>query len=655
MDSLWKLPETGSAGDALAECVAGSRAIGAHPELVLHGGGNSSMKDSVRDITGAQLDVIYVKGSGWDMRTIEPAGFAPMRIDRLRQLLEVDSISDPEMVNELRCALVDAAAPDPSIESLLHALLPHRAVLHSHADAIITLTNQPDPSAHVLELFGDTVVVIPYVMPGFDLAKACAAAWPQSAHAGTVGMVLLNHGLFTFGDTMEEAYLRHIQLITAAEKRIEELRGEADAGASDSAFPASDTVEMASFRKEVSSHAGQPMIVTQDVGDQVSRFVRRADFADLSTRGPATPDHIIRTKRLPLIGEDVDGYVSAYTDYYERHRGGRGMEMLDPAPRVVLSPEHGLRTVGASAKAADAVRDIALTTFDILAAAEAIGRYTALSESDLFEVEYWSLEQAKLRASGPPAPLAGQVALVTGAASGIGLHCARHLATLGASVIGTDIAPGVTTAMSGPHFLGVQVDMTDPGAVQEALHAGVQRFGGVDIVVVAAGVFAQSAPIPAVDSATWDRTVAVNLTSVLTLFGLVHPLLRLSPTYGRVVLIGSKNVAAPGPGAAAYSASKAAVTQLARVAALEWAPDQIRVNTVHPDAVFDTGLWTDELLAERAKRYGVSVDEYKRRNLLSTEVSSDDVAHMVGAMCTAAYRSTTGAQVPVDGGNQRVI
>lgn len=656
MKSRWTAPTAEFGGDALAECVYGSRVLGSHPDLVLHGGGNSSIKDRARDITGASREIIYVKGSGWDMATIAPGGFAPMRLERLRELLGLDQISDPQMVNELRCALVDASAPDPSIESLLHALLPHRAVLHSHADAVVTLSNQLEPAAHVRELYGDSVVVVSYVMPGFDLARTCARLWPEHAHAGTVGMVLLNHGLFTFGETMEVAYARHLELITAAEEYIAERRLRAPVTPSSPVeVEEGDPTALASFRNDVSRAAGRPMIVSRYTSPRVAQFLGRRDVEQVLSRGPATPDHVIRTKCLPLLGTNVQAYADAYEAYYERNRKNRGdVEMLDPAPRVVLGPP-GLRTVGKTAKDADAVRDIALHTLDIIEAGEAIGSYTALPEGDLFDVEYWELEQAKLRLGGPPPPLSGQVALVTGAASGIGLACARHLARLGASIIAVDISDKVCTASDGPGWLGLQADLTDRAALQEALGQGVDRFGGLDIVVVAAGVFAESAPIPEVDERIWDRTLAVNVDSVLALFGQVHSLLRLSPTRARVVLIGSKNVAAPGPGAAAYSASKAAVTQLARVAAIEWAPDGIRVNVVHPDAVFDTGLWTAELLSERASRYGITVEEYKRRNLLSAEVTSDDVAHMVGAMCTEPFAATTGAQVPVDGGNERVI
>jgi rhamnose utilization protein RhaD (predicted bifunctional aldolase and dehydrogenase)/NAD(P)-dependent dehydrogenase (short-subunit alcohol dehydrogenase family) len=660
--SLWQTPIS-DVQSALDECVQGSRALGAHNALVLHGGGNSSIKDSITDVTGVQLDVIYVKGSGWDMATIEPQGFAPLRLTRLLELLTVESITDAALVNELRCALVDASAPDPSIESLLHAMLPHRAVLHSHADVIVSLTNQPDPAAKVTELFGDSVVLLPYVMPGFDLARLANELWPALATENTRGMILLNHGLFTFGETMAEAYSRHLEFISAAEAAVDSEISQVNASTAAARVDSSvEPLTVARLRRAISKHAGRPMIVGHHTGDRMWDFVSRLDLAEIASRGPATPDHIIRTKRLPLVASSVDAaavdnYVADYRAYFERNRSRSKvpLDILDPTPRFILDPEQGMFTVGKTIKDANIVRDIALHTFDVIEAGERLGRYTALPEGELFDIEYWDLEQAKLRMGGAPAALTGQIAVVTGAASGIGRSIAQHLLDLGACVVGLDISVGVTETFCHAGWLGIPLDVRDRDALADALKQTVTRFGGLDILVVAAGIFAESAPITALDSDVWDRTLAINVGSVQTLFALAQPLLAESPDYGRVVVIGSKNFAAPGPGAAAYSASKAALTQLARVAALEWASDGIRVNTVHPDAVFDTALWTPELLAERATKYGVSIDEYKRRNLLSTEVTSLDVASMVGAMVTGTFKSTTGAQVPVDGGNDRVI
>ncbi len=646
--------------DPLDEVVAGSRLLGSNEDLVLHGGGNSSIKGTVTDVTGREVDVLFVKGSGWDLATIERPGFAALRMERLQELLQVDVIPDPVLVNELRCALTDASAPDPSIEALLHALLPHRAVLHSHADTIVTLTNQPDAAAHVRELYGDSVLVVPYVKPGFDLARLCATMWKTHGGEGLSGIVLLNHGLFTFGETMREAYNRHIDLLTRAEAYLGEREAPLPGGDPSLArgcLSVTEAHEFASFRKRLSTAAGRPMVVTASTADSVTEFLSRDDVADLATRGPATPDHIIRTKRIPLIGRDVEGYVADYEAYFDtnQRRSPEALEMLDPTPRVVLDRDWGLVTVGKTLGEADQVRDIAVHTLKILTAGEALGTYTALDAAELFDIEYWDLEQAKLRKAGKRPALQGQTAVVTGAASGIGRGCVAALLEAGANVVGLDVSPSIAEAFTEKNWLGLQLDVRDRDAVERAFAEAASRFGGVDMLVAAAGVFAQSAPIVDVSADEWTRTMQINVDATQTLFAAAHPYLARAVPYGRAILVGSKNLVAPGPGASAYSASKAAATQLARVAALEWASDSIRVNIVHPDAVFDTALWTDELLAERANKYGMSIQEYKQRNLLSTEVTSALVGRLVATMNTEVFQATTGSQIPIDGGNERVV
>jgi rhamnose utilization protein RhaD (predicted bifunctional aldolase and dehydrogenase)/NAD(P)-dependent dehydrogenase (short-subunit alcohol dehydrogenase family) len=633
-------------GDPLGQCVYGSRLLGAQPSLVLHGGGNTSVKTTEPDVFGNPLDVLYVKGSGSDLATIERTGFTALRLDALKALLRLDSLSDARMMNELRAARLDAGAPDPSVESLLHALLPYPAVQHSHADAIVALTEAPDGIAVAERVLGPGIVVVPYVMPGFDLARHCATLDLDDA----TGLVLAHHGLFTFGATTRDAYERHMALIDRASTFLAPYRPQW----TDAPPPRVDRVTIAALRKEISAAAGHPMVVRRTDDARIRGFVTRTDLAEVATRGPLTPDHVIRTKRIPLLGTDVAGYAKAYGGYFEEHRDRRGvpLTMLDPAPRVLLDPAYGMLTAGPRAVDARIAADIYEHTIDVVATAEAVGGYRALSAADLFDVEYWELEQAKLKRAGVRVPFTGEVALVTGAASGIGRACAEALRTNGAAVIGLDRTPYDIDA---PDYLGLTVDVTDTAAVDDALRQGVERFGGVDIVVAAAGVFPAAKPLREFDPTAWRTAMAVNADAIAYLFGAVHPLLALAPGGGRVVVVASKNVPAPGPGAAAYSASKAAVTQLARVAALEWAADGIRVNVVHPDAVFDTGLWTEELLRDRAARYGLPVDEYKRRNLLRVEVTSRRVGELVATLCADPFGATTGAQIPVDGGNERVI
>lgn len=655
MEDRWREEEAAAFAGPLGECVYGSRLLGSEPGLVLHGGGNTSVKTAFADITGRLIDALYVKGSGWDLATIEKEGFAPLPMGRLTELLQLDSLSDLDMMRELSAARLDPSAPMPSVETLLHALLPHPAVQHSHADAIVTLTNTSDGAGLVKEVFGEAAAVVPYVMPGFDLAKEVARMWPETPE-GISGLVLLNHGLFTFGPDARTAYRRHIRLITQAEERLE--RSAPAPVAAGRALPPVPRAELADLRLRISRAAGRAMVVRRHADEGTARFVSRPDLADLARRGPLTPDHVIRTKPHPMIGRDTEAFAAAYRDYFAAQRSRARTEpvMLDPAPRVVLDPEWGMLTAGETAAAAAIAADIYLRTMPVLERAEDhLGGYVPLPPGDLFEVEYWDLEQAKLRRAGEPPPLAGAVAVVTGAASGIGRACAAELLRRGCAVAGLDRDRSVQEAFAGEAWLGLQVDVTDRSAQSRALDRAAERFGGADIVVAAAGTFGTSAPVAGLDAAQRREVMEVNAGAAADLLAEAHPLLALSPIGGRVAVIGSRNVPAPGRGAAAYSASKAALTQLARVAALEWAADGIRVNIFHPDAVFDTGLWTEELLAARAAEYGMTAEQYKTRNLLGREITAADVARAVAEVCGDAFPATTAAQIPIDGGHPGAI
>ncbi len=633
-----------------------SRLLGQDPRLVLHGGGNTSVKLTQTNLFGEAEAILWVKGSGWDLGSIEPAGFAPVRMRQLLSLAALTELSDIDMARELRIGTVDPAAPAPSVESILHAIIPFTYVDHTHADAVLTLTNSVNGAASIERLYGERLLHVPYVMPGFRLAALCADLYPKRRGPQTIGMLLLNHGVFTWGETARESYERMIEVVALAEACIDEQVGGRRRPAAPT--PASYTSgEIAGLRHEISKAAGVPMILQVDDGPSALCFARRPDVAVLSQQGPATPDHVIRTKRLPLLGRDVAGYAHAYESYFAEHAAGSGrpLKALDPAPRVVIDPQVGVLAAGRSASDASIAADIYRHTIEIILDATELGGYRALPAGDIFDVEYWDLEQAKLARTGAPAPFTGEVALVTGAAGGIGRACAELLLRQGAAVVGLDLNPAVAEVAPGAAWFGARCDVTDPEQVAAAVETGVRRFGGIDIAVLNAGVFPPSQRLDALEMDAWRAVMGVNVEASVALLRRLHPLLRLAPGGGRVVVIGSKNVPAPGPGAATYSASKAALTQVARVAALEWGRDRIRVNVIHPNAVFDTGLWSPEIIEERARQYGLSVAEYRSNNVMRMEVRSQDVAEMCVAMCGRAFASTTGAQVPVDGGNERVI
>jgi rhamnose utilization protein RhaD (predicted bifunctional aldolase and dehydrogenase)/NAD(P)-dependent dehydrogenase (short-subunit alcohol dehydrogenase family) len=660
MKSLWSDAEAAKFEaqfpGPLGARVYSSRLLGRDKSLVLHGGGNTSVKLREKNLFGEAEEVLYVKGSGWDLETIEPAGFTPVALGYVRRLAGLSKLPDPQMVNELNTHMLRAGAPSPSVETILHAILPSPYVDHTHADAVLSVSNAPGGADRIREIYGDRVVVIPYIMAGFDLAAYCAREFPKQARGNTVGMVLLSHGIFSFGGDAHESYERMIDLVSMAERYLEKKKAWQVGSEAQSASTA-NRQEIAELRRAITDCAGFPVIVKINNSGKFSGFARHRELARLSQKGPATPDHVLRTKPLPMLGRDVAAYARKYREYFERQatQAKEKKTMLDPAPRMVLDPVLGFAAVGRTARDAAIVEDLYDHTIDVILRAEALGGWRALDERHIFDIEYWDLEQAKLRKAGAPPPFTGEVAIVTGAASGIGKACAEAFLRRGAAVVGLDRNPAIETLWQRADFLGVTCDLTDSKAVEKSLDDAARRFGGVDMLVLNAGIFPSSQPVQDIAAETWKQTMSVNVEAQLRVMQLTHPLLRLALRGGRIVVIGSRNVPAPGPGAAAYSASKAALNQLARVAALEWAKDGIRINSLHPDAVYDTGLWTEALLAARAKAYNLSVEQYKKKNLLKTEVSSKDVAELAAEMCGALFAKTTAAQVPVDGGNERVI
>lgn len=628
-----------------------SRLIGAEPALVLHGGGNTSVKTALPDDLGASTPVLCVKGSGWDLGGIEPAGLPAVRLQTLTRLRALASLSDEAMVNAARTRLLDASAPNPSVETLLHAFLPQRFIDHSHADAILSLADQADADAIAQDVFEGQLAVVPYVMPGFALAKLAAEVY--EAHPDCHGLFLRQHGLFTFGDTAEQSYTRHIDAVTRAEAFIDAKRVRV-------AVPQT-RADYAALAPALRGALGAVVLERRDT-DAARAFAADPDVVSLSQRGPATPDHVIRTKATPLLldpgqaGDDWPGYVAArvgayrerYDAYFEAQVAAKGVERtkLSPDPVVALIPGVGIVAAGATRKAARIAADLYEHTIEVIRGAEAVGRYHALPDGDLFDMEYWSLEQAKLGRKRPP-PLAGQVVFVTGAASGIGEATARAFAALGASLFVVDRDPSVgevAAAMGAEHAI---VDVTDAAAVEGAFRTCVEAYGGLDHVVSNAGT-APQAPIDDCPPEVFEGSLAINLTAHQSVAASATAILRAQGRGGTLLFNVSKAAFNPGKGFGPYAVAKAGLYALMKQYAIEGADAGIRSNAINADRI-RTGLLDEHDVAKRAQARGLDVDAYFRSNLLQRTVTATDVAEAFVYLARA--RSTTGCVITVDGGN----
>ncbi|HEY9761798.1 MAG TPA: SDR family NAD(P)-dependent oxidoreductase, partial [Trichocoleus sp.] len=463
------------ANDPLAMRVYTSRLLGQEPDLVLHGGGNTSVKATVPNFFGDPEEVLYVKGSGWDLATIGAPGFAPVRLGVLQRLAEREHLSDSEMVTQQRAAMLNPHAPNPSVEAILHAIIPFAYVDHTHADAVVTITNTPTGEARIRELYGDRMLIIPYVMPGFILARKIWEMTQDLDWASYDGMILMNHGIFTFADSAKEAYEQMIHLVTQAE---EYLAAEG-VGALATGNAEADWVTLAAIRKTVSQVRGKPMLAQLNQSPEAVGFSKLPNVGAIATRGPITPDHVIRTKPTPVIlgatpEADIHTYAEKYQAYFDRNTDG-SLTCLDPAPRWGVWPGYGTLAFDRTAKSAQITTDIVEHTIRAIQGGEALGGWTALPEGDLFDMEYWELEQAKLGKTKADPQFTGKVALVTGAASGIGRACAEHLRSQGAAVVGLDLNGAIAALMNKPDFVGIQGDVTDAATLQHALTETVRR------------------------------------------------------------------------------------------------------------------------------------------------------------------------------------
>lgn len=651
MKSLWDDRVASQCKTSLELRAYTSRLLGQSADLVLHGGGNTSVKGFVPNIFGESEEIIYIKGSGHDLKTIRENGFAPARLEYLKKLGALESLSDSDMMRELKCALTNPQAPAPSVEAILHAIIPHKYVDHTHADAVVTISNTVGGEAKIRSIYGDEILILPYIMPGFILARQVYEATRELDWGKCRGIILLHHGVFTFAEDARDSYEQMLHIVTTAEQYIARQKATDFSPVNLDPMPA---LEFARLRKHVGRARGGPVVARFTASD----FAALPNVEDCSRRGPVTPDHVLHTKRVPMLmtgshPDDVDRYVQEYRAYFERHADA-GLICLDPAPRWAVCKRRGIASFAVDGKRLQVCTDIVAHTVKAIQCGEQLGGWQALPEKDIFELEYWELEQAKLKKLQKSGDVEGRVAVITGAASGIGRATAELLIAEGACVVGIDIDTGVTTIADSPLYLGMVADLTSTDAVRNALASGVMHFGGVDILFSNAGSFPAGSFIESTTDEHWSAGLSVNLDTHFRVLREAIPYLR-EGFDSTVIVNASKNVLAPGPGAGVYSVAKAGLTQLARVAALELAADGIRVNVLHPDAVFDTGIWTDEVLGARAAKYGLSVAEYKKRNLLAIEIGSKDVARAVLALATRTFSKSTGLQLTIDGGNERTI
>lgn len=664
-----------------------SRLLGSEPGLVLHGGGNTSLKQRMTDLLGEEKDVLFIKGSGHDLRAIEPAGFAGLDLARLRRLRALEELSEEEMQNQLATQRLRADAPLPSVETLLHAFLPHRYVDHTHADAILILTNQENADELVRAALGPKVGVLPYAMPGLPLAKQVIECYEKDPSLEAI--VSCSHGIFTFAEDARSCYSRMIECVSRAESFIEErTRSSASSWYAGSAGPAkasqsgarlAQVLRGACARRDAEGRLRRVVVELRAAPDivEISRSPLAREFC---RSGVLTPDHVTRTKNRMLfverppetdaeLAEHVTARVAAYAEAYDRYFEAQlrakqvDRDKLDAFPRVVLAAGVGLFALGATRRAARIAADIAEHTLRAKCVASELGAYAPIPESHIFDMEYWRLQQQKLRGRGA-LPLTGQVAFVTGAGGAVGAGIAERLLAAGAVVAVSDVDEArlcrVHEHLSERHeadrIESIACDVTDLGSVERGFEEVSCRAGGVDLVVPNAGI-AHVASVEELEPQKLKEVVSVNLMGTFHTIKAAIPVLRRQATGGNIVVISSKNVPDPGAAFGAYSASKAAAHQLSKVAALELAELGVRVNMVNPDAVFgddkiSSGLW-DLVGPDRMQSRGLDPaglrEYYRQRNLLKVAVLAEHVGNVV-VFFASEQTPTTGASVPVDGG-----
>ncbi|NIZ62218.1 bifunctional aldolase/short-chain dehydrogenase [Sedimentitalea sp. CY04] len=656
----------------LALRVYTSQIIGQDSNLVLHGGGNTSCKVKRKDIFGNEMNVLHVKGSGWDLGVIEAAGLPGVRLDPLLELRQLDALSDEDMVNLQRANLLDSTSPNPSVETLLHAFLPHAYVDHTHATAMLSLADLPNVQNVVAEIFGDSLVCVPFIMPGFELAKVAAQVY--DANPNVEGLILVNHGHFAFGDTAKQSYNRLIEQTNMVEAWLEKTSGSVPKTASgQSEEMSARAADILPMLRGIIGDANAKFTGDRDVampvmdmrnGENVQEFFARDDLAAMSRRGVATPDHVIRTKNYPLhltkeilasgresVAKAVDDFIVEYTAYFKANnaRSGGNKTMLLPTPNLAWIEGVGVVGLTANAKAATVASDLAAQNITAMINGESCGGFYPVDASRLFDMEYWSLEQAKL-GKGKPPTMQGRVVMVTGGGGSIGLATAHEFATLGADVFLVDqeseALQNALASLGGNHS-GIALDITETNSANLAMEACIQEFGGIDILVSNAGA-AWTGEMAELDDETLRKSFELNFFAHQNFSKAAANIFAIQGRGGQILINVSKQAVNPGKGFGAYGIPKAATFFLLRQLALELGPHGVRVNGINADRI-RSGLLDQSFVTERAAARGIDEEMYMAGNLLRREV---EAAHVGKAFVALAQSERTTAHVmTVDGGN----
>ena len=647
----------------LALRVYTTRLLGRNKELVLHGGGNTSVKTKIKDIDGKKYDVLCVKGSGWDMADIEPEGLPAVKLNPLLSLKKKKYLSDENMVSFQKRNLINIKSPNPSVETFLHAFLPFKFVDHTHADAILNVTNRPEGLKLCNKIFGNRVGIVPYVMPGFMLAKKVYEIYAKNPKLNS--LILMNHGIFTFADTAKEAYDLMIKYVSKAERTIKQLK-------------VKKIKQIKKFSTKFEAHEASPIIrgllsnnnpdqkfvVNYKINSQLKYFMNGKNVRSYSSKGTTTPDHVIRVKPFPLIitpknnssiddfkltaKKAFDNYRKKYISYFNRNKNKtKGKKiMLDTSPRVVLVQNVGVFSIGKDLSAAKIASDLTETNAKVIASVEETSKYKSIPEKDLFDVEYWSLEQAKIKREKKL--LEGNVVVVTGSTGTIGFETYKIFKNYGAEVVLLDYnLDRLKTVQSKINDLCIHCDVTNKKSVKNAFKQICEKFGGIDILVSNAGT-APGGAIGEVSDQILRKSFEDNFFSHQNCASEAIKIMKKQNINGCLLFNISKQSVNPGKNFGPYGLPKSALLSLCKQYAVDYGSYGIRSNGVNADRI-RSGLMTGKMIKTRAKARSVSTDEYMRGNLLLNEVKAEDVAKAFFHLATS--KKTTGAVLTVDGGN----